>query len=157
MNYICLRAPYLPTPPTSRSNSRHSSSTVLLLAHHSNVTAGGDKWGSHPVPAPPTASRPLHHAPRERTTPAPLEPEQGLTKHFLSAYLPDHASMQKPPRPKHWPTQLLNPSTQPGFLLSFLPLLLPQSSITLKKHTSSGREWEGGNAKFLLQSKINGN
>ncbi len=111
MDHFCLRGPHpqpsLPPAPAAAAAAPPPllySSWLIIQASQQGVFASCP-CPTHCQPSP---------SPCPEGQNRPPKPEQGLTKHFLSAYLPHRASLQTPPRPKHGSTQILNPFTQPA-------------------------------------------
>lgn len=150
MDHICLHSH---KPSTTTTNPP----PILLLLYcilPQVIIQASLRGVLHPVSAPPTLPTFPFTLPRGRGEPPHPHPpafttnlhrEQGLTKHFLSFYLPCHASLQ-PPHPS-W--KYLTPP--PKLFSYFFSFFFPMRSITLKEtHFIEQRVGRREKAKFLV-------
>lgn len=128
MDHICLVAPnWPPSPPCSLPPDSPQAAAPPPLLYSSWIVIQASQWGArvwgvglHPASAPPTASRPLYPAPRDRTGQdrtdphPPPKPEQRLTKHFLFSPMPPPC---QPAKPLHQPVSF--PLPTPAFSSKF--------------------------------------
>lgn len=122
MDHLCLRGPH-PQPPLPPAPAAAAAAPPPLLYSSWLIIQASQQGVFASCP------RPTHCQPSPSPCPEgqnrPPKPEQGLTKHFLSASLPHRASLQTPSGPNMDPHKYLTHS--PNLLL-----LLPLSSITLR-------------------------